>query len=271
MSEITWLVVAALIFMGLCFGSFINALVWRLHEKRDFVSERSECIHCHHVLAWYDLIPVLSWLQLTGKCRYCKKPISPQYPVVEMVTMLLFVGSYFLWPYEFSTISIILFIGWLVTIVFLVALAVYDIKWMLLPDKLTFPLIGLGTMLGLLLAYGVMRLSLIDSLLFIGYGLLSIGGLYYALYILTKGQGVGFGDVKLGIAMGLMGGWKVGLITVMLANVIALLFVLPGMMSGSVKFKSRIPFGPFLIIGFIIAYMAVGPIVSWYEGLILLR
>ena len=75
--------------VGLAFGSFVNALVWRIRHKRDFVSERSECTHCHHVLAWNDLIPVLSWLMLRGKCRYCHKKIDDS-PVVEVTTAALF-------------------------------------------------------------------------------------------------------------------------------------------------------------------------------------
>lgn len=268
--ELYWLIIAGLIFFGLCFGSFLNAMVWRLHAGRDFVRERSECDHCHHQLAWYDLVPVLSWVSLGGRCRYCRKPISWQHPLVEMLTALAFVGSFLFWPYGWSDVAVVLFAGWLISLVILIALAVYDMKWMLLPDKLTFPLMGLSFVMGLILTIGVMQMTLSDAFLFMGYGVLSIGGLYYVLYILTKRRGVGFGDVKLGVAMGLMGGWKVGLITVMLANVIGLLAVLPGMISGKVKFKSRIPFGPFLIIGFIVAYVAAEPLINWYLSLILL-
>lgn len=268
MNEFTALILISLLFLGLCFGSFVNALVWRLHEKRDFVRERSECVHCHHELAWYDLIPVLSWVGLRGKCRYCKKPISWQYPVVEILTAVLFVGSYLVWPFVWSAFSIILFVIWLASVVMLVALLVYDFRWMLLPDKLTFPLMALSLIGGCILAYGLLNLSLAEGLLFLGFGVMSLGGVYYVLYTISRGAWVGFGDVKLGIAMGLAGGWKVGLLTLMLANVIGLLYILPGLMTGKLKRTSRVPFGPFLIIGFMIAYLFVTPIANWYLQLL---
>src|SRR4051794_22477009 len=75
-------------------GSFINAAVWRIHTKKSIINDRSECPNCHHKLGFFDLIPVLSWLYLGGKCHYCHKPISAQYPLVELVTAGLFVLSY---------------------------------------------------------------------------------------------------------------------------------------------------------------------------------
>jgi prepilin signal peptidase PulO-like enzyme (type II secretory pathway) len=263
-------VVAVLVvsILGLCFGSFINALVWRLHEKRNFVNERSECTHCHHVLAWYDLIPVISWLTLMGKCRYCKKPIAAQYPLVELLTAILFVGSYYLWPYGWAAAGTALFVLWLIMVIVLVALAVYDLRWMLLPDKLTFPLVGMSVVAGLVLSMGVEHQTVFQALTFLATGVASLAGVYYVLYMISKGAWVGFGDIKLTLAMGLAGGWKVGLITLMLANVIGLLVVLPGLLSGKLTRTSRVPFGPFLIAGFIIAYLGVQPITNWYVSLL---
>ncbi len=98
---------------GLVLGSFVNALVWRIREKRTWVNDRSECVHCHHKLAPLDLIPVVSWLFLRGVCRYCKKPISIQYPLVELATGALFVLSYLLWDYGFDSWGLVRFlIGW---------------------------------------------------------------------------------------------------------------------------------------------------------------
>src|SRR5690606_19684146 len=116
------IIIAALVILGLCLGSFVNALVFRLHmqmkasekhrgkkvqkAKLSIVSGRSMCVHCHHELAWYDLIPVLSWLTLGGKCRYCHKPIAWQYPLVELATAALFALSYVYWPVNFSTFQL---------------------------------------------------------------------------------------------------------------------------------------------------------------------
>src|SRR5438105_4077844 len=84
--------------LGLAFGSFINALVWRIHEKKDWVRQRSQCPHCGHKLAAKDLVPVISWLALRGRCRYCGKPISLQYPLVELAMAAVFISSYYFWP-----------------------------------------------------------------------------------------------------------------------------------------------------------------------------
>lgn len=263
------MVIVALILLGLCFGSFINALVWRLHKKRDWVRERSECTHCHHVLAWYDLIPVASWLLLRGRCRYCSKKISAQYPLVESLTAVLFVVSWVVWPFGVDTTGLIMFGLWLVSIVILVALAVYDLKWMLLPDKLTFPLIGIGVVFSVLRFYqtGATPLEIVMQMIF---GIASVAGLYYVLYVASKGRWVGFGDVKLGMFIGVILGWIGGLIAIMVANFVGLLVILPGLLSGKLTRTSRIPFGPFLIIGCIVALLFGDMIIEWYLGGLLL-
>ena len=150
--------------LGLCLGSFINALVWRLHMQEmgdrrlkldkkvpnsklqtpnySVLKGRSMCPNCKHQLSAKDLIPVISWISLKGKCRYCKKPISWQYPLVELLTALLFILSWLFWPVELSASwQYLAFITWIIMLVGLVAMAVYDTKWMLLPDKILYPLV----------------------------------------------------------------------------------------------------------------------------------
>lgn len=258
-----------LVVLGLCFGSFVNALVWRLHEKRDWVRERSECVRCHHVLAWYDLIPVVSWLTLRGRCRYCKKAISIQYPAVELLTAGLFVLSYVFWPFGFEFVGSTMFTLWLVALVMLVALAVYDLRWMLLPDKIVFPLIGVGILFAGIRFYSDSA-SIVQAAVEITLGILSVAGLYYILYAVSRHRWVGFGDVKLGVFIGALLGWSGGLFAVMAANVIGLLVILPGLVSGKLTRTSRIPFGPFLIAGCIIALLFAERIITWYIDRLLL-
>lgn len=252
--------------LGLCLGSFINALVWRLHEKRDWVSERSECVHCHHQLAWYDLLPVLSWLQLRGKCRYCSKPISAQYPLVELLTASLFVLSYAVWPFGYDVVGYSMLGLWLVSTVLLVALSVYDARWMILPDKLVFPLIAIGVVFSLLRWIGYNDLGVGEAIIQLLLGIASVAGLYYLLYAVSQHRWVGFGDVKLGIFMGAVLGWMGGIVSIMLANFIGLLVILPGLMSGKLSRTSKVPFGPFLIVGCYIALLFGERIISWYLG-----
>src|SRR5476651_645529 len=136
------MIIVVLVVFGLCLGSFVNALVWRLHEQDkkqaknlSILNGRSMCPNCKHELAAKDLVPVLSWLSLRGKCRYCGKPISVQYPLVEMVTSGLFVASYLWWPEVLHGAQVAAFGLWLALLVGLMALLVYDLRWFLLPNR----------------------------------------------------------------------------------------------------------------------------------------
>lgn len=154
------MIIAVLVVWGLCLGSFVNALVWRLHEQAkkqkkettlSITKGRSMCPHCRHNLSWRDLIPVFSWLRLRGKCRYCKKPISGQYPLVELMTATLFVGSYLFWPLDLQAVGDWTHFGlWLVILTGFMALLVYDLKWMLLPNRIMYPLFVVGALLALI-------------------------------------------------------------------------------------------------------------------------
>lgn len=257
------MIITVLVVLGLCFGSFVSALVWRLHKKRDFVRERSECTHCHHVLAWYDLVPVLSWLLLKGKCRYCQKRIEDS-PLVELITAGLFAGSYLLWPYGFTPAGLWLFGLWLLALVFLVALAVYDARWMLLPNKLTLPLIGLGLIMGGVRYVGVEGLSPLVAAGEVLAGVGAIAGVYGLLYLFSRGAWIGLGDVKLAIFIGAVLGWQQALLTLFLSNLLALIAVLPSLLGKKLTARTHVPFGPFLIGGCIIAFLIGGLLIEWY-------
>jgi prepilin signal peptidase PulO-like enzyme (type II secretory pathway) len=255
--------IIVIVLLGLCFGSFINALVWRIHKKRNFVSERSECTHCHHVLAWNDLIPVVSWVMLRGKCRYCHKKIDDS-PIVELLTAVAFVVSYLAWPYGFEISGMVLFGLWLVALVLLVALAVYDSRWYLLPDSMVFPLIVVGVVIGITRFVFVETMVIGEALLNMILGVGVISGLYFALYEYSSGKWVGFGDVKLGVFIGIILGWQGALLTLFLANLIGLLYVLPLLLLNKVQPSSKIPFGPFLIAACFITFLWGQQVVEWY-------
>jgi prepilin signal peptidase PulO-like enzyme (type II secretory pathway) len=251
--------------LGAAMGSFIDALTWRLHTKRNFVSDRSECEHCHHKLSVLDLVPILSWVMLGGRCRYCRKPISPLVPLVEVTMAVLFVVSCLYWPLGFAQWQAVALFGlWLVYLVFLGALFVYDLRWMLLPDVLVYPLIGLGFI------DAALRLSLVPGATVSDYaahvvlGVLAMAGIYWLLYTISKGRWVGFGDVKLAIFMGLVLGWQKTLLVLMLANVIGLLVVVPGLVGKKLTPKSHVPFGPFMIAAFVIVGLFGDRIIEWY-------
>lgn len=269
------IILLGLFLLGLCLGSFANALIWRLHiqskaksKKYSISKGRSMCPSCKHDLSAKDLVPVLSWLSLRGKCRYCHKPISGQYPLVELTTGVLFVSSYIFWPTELDTASQTLnFTVWLVSLVGLVALFVFDLRYTLLPNRIVFPLI--------LLSIGTVLISSIienSSQPIIGacLGALVGGGVFHILFELSGGKWIGGGDVKLGYLLGLLLG-SAGLSFLMLftASLLGTIFVLPQIIKGNYHPKTKIPFGPFLIIASILAKFFGQTIIDAYTSSLL--
>ncbi len=261
--------------LGLCFGSFVNAFVWRLHEfqtkklstkqKKALspLNGRSMCTNCRHELAWYDLLPVVSWVSLGGKCRYCRKAISRQYPLVEIVTACLFVLSFAVWPFGFSATGTALFVVWLIFLVAFMALAVYDIRWMELPNKIVYPLLGLGAL------QVVLRMAhsgeVVGTLLGALFGFVAIGGLFWTLFQVSDGKWIGGGDVKLAFVIGpLVASGALSLMVIFFASLLGTVFSMPYMVRGKLKTGSRIPFGPFLIVATIIVYLFGRRILEWY-------
>ncbi len=253
-----------LVLLGLCFGSFINALVWRIRNNRDIWRERSECTHCHHRLGWLDLLPVISWLLLTGRCRYCRQPIEDS-PVVEVLTALFFVVSYIYWPIRLSNGEGVVLLGLgLSLIVVMMALSVYDALWQQLPTILSKIFIGLALLFVLVRDVIVSPRPLIEIVFDAGLGVLVIAGLYWALYKVSKGKWVGDGDSTIGIGLGLLLGWKLAILTVFLANLLGLCAIVPGLLLGRITRRTRIPFGPFLMLAGWIALLWGPMIINWY-------
>lgn len=192
--------------------------------------------------------------------------------MLELAMAGLFVSSYLFWPLSFmSWQAWASFALWLVYLVGLVALVVYDLRWMTLPNVIIFPLIGVA------FVESAIRYSLMPGGTIVGYGIgITLGvavlaGLYWLLYLASKGKWVGLGDVKLGIFMGIVLGWQRSLAALFLANIIGCIIVLPGLVMGKLNRKSRVPFGPFLIAAFMVSFLFGDRIIDWYLGLIMLR
>lgn len=279
----------ALGLLGLVAGSFAGATVWRLRamqlredaksgekvkatdkhqieklQQKPLHSDRSVCLHCGHVLEWYDLLPLLSWIGLQGKCRYCHKSIGWFEPVIELSVAAFFLLSYSFWPTPLTTtVDIAQFVIWLVAGVGLAILFVYDAKWFLLPDILTFPLIALGVVnAAIVIAVSHFSPGVIISII-LSCAVLS--GFYYLIYVFSQRQWVGFGDVKLGLALALLlADWQLAILALFLANLIGSLVVLPSMVSGKLKRQTHIPLGPLLIMGWAIAGLFGSEILDWY-------
>lgn len=252
--------------LGLTFGSFVNALVWRLHEGKDWLNDRSECTHCHHKLAARDLIPVLSWLMLRGRCRYCRKQIDDT-PLVELGTMALFLVSYFFWPVALEGGGLLRFVLWLVFSIGLVALVSYDIRWYLLPDKIVFPLAALA----------ILQVAALSTIFGGGWhaalgalgGVVIIAGLFYAIFRISNGTWIGGGDVKLGVVLGLLAGGPLqAVILLFVASFSGMVAALPMLITGKAGRKTQLPFGPFLIFALVVVQLFGVRIAHWYTGLL---
>lgn len=278
--------------LGLCLGSFAGATVWRLRArqlvedkadgekvdgreyksllpltKSSLTTDRSQCLHCGHTLAWYDLLPLVSWISTGGKCRYCHKLIGWFEPLIEIGMALAFVVSFILWPMPLqTTLQIAQFTLWLVALVMLVILFAYDLKWFLLPDRVMMPLIAVAGLIALThiaMAGTDTGMALISLL----GGVTILSGLYLGLWLVSKGMWIGFGDVKLGLALALiLGDWMPAFLALFAANFIGLVIVLPGLLLGKISRTARIPFGPLLIVGGVVVMLFGGEIVGWYTS-----
>lgn len=275
------MLVVLLIAMGLCLGSFVNALVWRLHEQEELKGKqgkktktrlqalsitrgRSMCPECGHGLSIKDLVPVLSWVWLRGKCRYCGKPIAWQYPVVELTAALLFVLSYVCWPMDLHGFGLAAFWFWLPLLTGFVALAVYDLRWYVLPNKIVFPLIGLA------LLELVVHVIWFDggwvAVIASAWGVLIASGLFFVLFQISKGTWIGGGDVKLGVVLGiLVGGPLASILLLFFASLLGTLASLPLIASGKAKRGTLIPFGPFLLTAASFMVLFGDRVVDWFN------
>jgi prepilin signal peptidase PulO-like enzyme (type II secretory pathway) len=255
--------IAVFAIAGLIIGSAINAIVWRLYVGKSWVCGHSMCPDCEHRLAAKDLVPVASWLVLKGHCRYCKAKIHWQYPTVELLTAGLFgLSAAALAPD--STKSYVLFVIWLWLLVQLIILAVYDLRWMLLPDKVVLPAIGVAMFqLLLLVSWGEPYHVWLGPLV----AAAAAGGAFWILATVANGRLMGGGDVKLVFLMGLILGLQrtglalfIGFDTAALVGVI-LIFLRRR------KRTDYLPFGPFLIAGTVVAFLYGTSIIHWYLNL----
>lgn len=253
----------------------MNAAVWRIHAKQSksskhrqlsLVHGRSMCPKCSHTLAARDLIPVLSWLSLGGRCRYCHKGISWQYPAVELFTTGLFLTSYYLWPYDFDLAGIVLYAIWLALIIGFMIILVYDLRWMIIPNKVVWPLIGASVLYVLVLTASQ---SSFEPIIQAVAGVLISSGIFYVLFQVSKGAWIGGGDVRLGVAIGLIiGGATNALMMLFLASLLGCLASIPLLLSGAGRQK-KIPFGPCLILATFVIFLTGASISAWYQANIL--
>ena len=268
--------VVVLAWLGAMFGSFAGAQVWRLRAKqliedeqagekvhkqevtrlrrliRPVMQDRSECLHCHHTLAWYDLLPIVSWVTLRGRCRYCSHQIGWMEPLVEIGVATVFVVSYLAWPQSLeSPLSLAAFAMWLIACVLMAILFAYDARWYLLPFSVNLILIGVSLVFFILytLSGGNADVPVWSTL----FALTIIAGLYYVFSVMGWS---GLGDSILGVSLALMlAKWELAFLAVFVANLLGCFLLVPLALRGKLHRQLHIPFGPFLILGTAVALL----------------
>ena len=222
--------------IGLLVGSFFNVVISRLDREGGILMGRSHCPKCKSQLAWHDLIPLLSYLLLRGRCRNCKESISPIYPVVELTTAIILVLFYL-------KIGLPLDIGssyYLIILSFFILIIFFDYLYYVIPDKLVLPLI----VYSLIYSYLFRRPELFN-LLTSG---LALGGFFAILYVVSHGKWIGLGDAKLSLLIGLVLGYPLGALAVVFSIWIAALVGMVLIIMRRASLKSELPFGSFLSI-----------------------
>lgn len=229
--------------LGLAVGSFLNCLIYRLPQHKRILG-RSFCPKCGQKITWFDLIPILSFLKLKGRCRYCQQKISWQYPLVELATGILFAVAFLTlnYPVIYNNYFLLLLRSWFLITV-LIFIFVYDLKYWLVEDKIVLPAALIIFIINFFSGYSFLNLALA--------GIIGIG--FFTLqYLITQGKGIGAGDLRIGLFIGLGLGWPEILIALSISYLIGSLVALFFLISGRKKMTSRIPLGPFLSLGTII-------------------
>src|ERR1700761_8246932 len=273
-----WIVIAAVV--GLLVGSFLNVVILRLPARIDamwrneareilelpadegplppgIVVESSHCPHCKHKLAIRDNIPLFGWLFLGGRCRYCKAPISIQYPLVELLTGVL--SALIVWKFGVSWAAL----AGLVFTWTLIALSGIDFRTQLLPDSLNYPLLWLGLLLSLWTMFTTPNLSIIGAV--VGY--LSLWSVYWLFKLLTGKEGMGYGDFKLLAAMGAWMGPSALLPIILLSSLIGALFGVVLIATRKLGREVPMPFGPFIAAAGWVWFMAGDTLLQAYLNL----
>lgn len=243
--------------LGLFFGSFLNVLIDRLPQGENPWRGRSRCDYCKKTLGVWDLLPVISFLWLRGKCRYCHKRLSWEYPLLELFTASVFgicglalLNHYINHPY----LGLILTAGLIIASSFIVIFFA-DIKYQIIPDEMIISLLG-GSLLFIVFTSRSLLPYLLTSLIAAGF--------FLAIYVVTRGRGMGFGDVKLVFALGLFLGFPKALIALYIAFLTGAVVSLILILVKKKRLKSRIAFGPFLVGGSVLSLIFGQYIAQWY-------
>ncbi|MBU4484199.1 prepilin peptidase [bacterium] len=247
---------------GASIGSFLNVCILRIPKKMSIVAPRSFCFSCKKQLPWYCNIPLLSFIFLRGKCKFCGEPFSIQYFIVELLTALLSLGT---WCYFKEPIPYFLYFCLLIAP--LVVVSFIDLAHKIIPDIISLPGILVGAIVHLVLSEESLKMSAITVIL----GILVGGGTLYlvamAYELLRKQEGLGGGDVKLAAMFGAFFGWKGVMLILLMSSMLGSIIGLIVILFSKRDFRFAIPYGPFLAAAAIIYLFFGENIIRWYLGL----
>ncbi len=256
-------------FLGLFVGSYLNVVAWRWYrsdqESPQRLTSRSKCPHCGKVLGWRELVPVVSFLVQRGRCAGCATPLSIRYPLAELGTAAVFglaVARYGIHPQS----ALLLVIASI-----FVMIALVDAETQLIPDRLS--LAALIVSLGAILVLGVPNLigrPVTPGVFPFEHGVAGgaiAAGILGAIVLGTRGRGMGIGDIKLGAVLGLSLGGPATLLALFTAFVTGAAAGLLLIRSKHATLKTAIPFGPFLVLGWLVAALWATPVIAWYTGI----
>lgn len=232
-----------IIILGGLWGSFANVCIVRLPKDKGVVAGRSSCPNCKKEILWYDNIPIISFFLLQGKCRKCKKKISFQYVVVELLSIISFLSIYYLYGLSLTTLLLII-----LSLAFIIIFFI-DLKHFIIPDVITYPMMVLGFLKSFDPNLNEIFPNYIFSLIggIFGYGI--IWSIIYFYKQVKKKDGMGLGDAKLLAVIGFWFGLDAIPFIIFLSSTTALLSVVPDLIKKTKKLSTQIPFGPYIIIG----------------------
>lgn len=270
MPEIKLMLTLLIFILGVSLGSFLSVIQHRVREKkRGMFFGRSACPHCSHPLKTGDLMPLVSYLLLRGKCRYCEKKIGFYYFLLELTMGIIAVAVWYRFPFlaQAATNSTDFFFDWhngiqfLLTLVesfCLIGIFFYDLQYLEIPDILLFPLIGIA-FLG---SVALKQTSVIDLLIAGVIALVFFGG----QIVLSKGRWLGEGDLYLGLAMAFMFSWKLFLVSIVLTYFIGAIISLVLLAFKKVHKSSKVPFAPFMVTATFLTFFCGDSILNWYSN-----
>lgn len=265
MESIEIIIAASYFIFGTIIGSFLNVVALRFNTGKSLLG-RSECFSCGKELKWFELIPVLSFVSLSGRCLKCGSKISLQYPIVEFFTGLVFLGTFLKFSHLFNTSLIYFLIStsyFLLIFSILIVILIYDLKHKIIPDGFVYSFISLS-----FFSFWILNFEHWNSLRIwnLEFGIWISAGLafflfFFSFWFFSRGKWMGLGDGKLALGIGWLLGTSLGASAVMLAFLVgavasvALMVIFPLYSGGKrLTMKSEVPFGPFLILGLMLVF-----------------